>query len=198
MADRFPSLCRPAAYQAPGPAFVGRLFGTAGLLGALAGAWLPFSPQAHAATANTQQAAASALDAKADQREAEDAVSDRAEEARRAVDRMFDEPLAGVVVNRTVTVLGKDFYQYFSTRWRQNPESARYSISIHERPTARFGSEIWVQYRQQRMFHTFLPPARAATRSISEVAVQDVLENVSRRELERLTTHNPDLGPEEF
>lgn len=123
---------------------------------------------------------------------------ERSADAPRAVDRIFDDPLGGVVVNRTVTVLGKDFYQYFSTRWRQSPDANRYTISVHERPTARFGSEIWVQYRQQRVFHTFLPPARAATRPISEFAVQQVLENVSRWELERLTTKHPDLGPEEL
>lgn len=125
-------------------------------------------------------------------------ATDREEQARRAMDRMFNDPLSGVVVNRTVTVLGKDFYQHFSTLWRQRPESARYSVSIHERPSARFGSEIWVQYRQQPMFHAFLPPARAATREVSEAAVEHVLKNVSRQELERLTTRNPDLGPEEL
>ena len=128
----------------------------------------------------------------------DEAARDRTEDAQRAVDRIFDDPLGGVVVNRTVTVLGKDFYRHFSTYWRQNQESTRYSISIHERPTARFGSEIWVLYRQQPMFHIFLPPARQATRGISEVAVHQVLENISRRELERLTTRNPDLGPEEL
>ncbi len=123
---------------------------------------------------------------------------DRGEEARRAVDRIFDDPMTGVVVNRTVTIVGKDFYQHFSTRWRQNPEAAKYSISIYERPSARFGSEIWVEYRQQRMFHTFLPPARAATRPISEAAIEIVLRNVTRREVERRTTWNPDMGPEEL
>src|SRR5690606_29530023 len=41
-------------------------------------------------------------------------------------------------------------------------------------------------------------PARAATREISEAAVQQVLSNISQRELERLTTRNPDLSPEEL
>ena len=113
-------------------------------------------------------------------------------------DGLFPDPLSGMVVNRTVTVLGKDFYRYFTTRWRQNDEASRYTISIYERPTARFGSEIWVLYRQQRMFHIFLPPARAATRGISEVAVQHVLDNISQREMERMTVRNPDLGPEEL
>lgn len=129
---------------------------------------------------------------------AKDDASQENEDPRQAIERIFRDPLGGVVVNRTVTVLGKDFYQYFSTRWRQHDEAARYAISIHERPTARFGSEIWVQYRQQRMFHAFLPPARAATRPISEAAVEQVLRNISQRELERLTTRNPDLGPEEL
>lgn len=127
-----------------------------------------------------------------------DAVVERLNNTEGAVEHLFQDPLGGVVVNRTVTVLGKDFYRYFSTRWRQSDEATRYSISIHERPTARFGSEIWVLYRQQRMFHIFLPPARAATRGISEVAVQQVLDNISQRELERRTTRNPDLGPEEL
>src|SRR5690606_34849869 len=124
--------------------------------------------------------------------EEQGAIEDRSGDATRSVDRIFSDPLGGVVVNRTVTVLGKDFYKYFATRWRQSDQSSRYSISIYERPSARFGSEIWVLYRQQRMFHTFLPPARDATRAISEVAVQQVLENITRRELERMTTRNPD------
>ena len=123
---------------------------------------------------------------------------DPAEEVQKAVERLFDEPLGGVVVNRTVTVLGKDFYRYFANYWRYTDQAGRYSISIHERPTARFGSEIWVLYRQQRIFHTFLPPARAATRELSQLAVEQVRERIAQRELERFTAPDPDLGSEEL
>lgn len=139
-----------------------------------------------------------ALAQETDQPQGSHTRHDPPEEVQRAVQRMFDDPLSGVVVNRTVTVLGKDFYRHFTTFWRTNPESQRYSISIYERPSARFGSEVWVLFGQQRMFHIFLPPARQATRGISEIAVEQVLKNISRRELERLTTRNPDLGPEEL
>lgn len=139
-----------------------------------------------------------ALAQKADQQESEAPRQEPPEEVQRQGQRMFDDPLSGVAVNRTVTVLGKEFYRHFTTFWRTNPESQRYSISIYERPSARFGSEVWVLYGQQRMFHIFLPPARQATRGISEIAVDQVLKNISRRELERLTTRNPDLGPEEL
>ena len=111
---------------------------------------------------------------------------------------VFDDPLSGIVVNRTVTVLGNDFYQYFSSRWRQKDISTKYTISVHERPSARFGSEIWVQFRQKRMFHAFLPPARAATKKISWSAVEMVYQNINDSEIERIMVKSPDLGPEEM
>ena len=110
----------------------------------------------------------------------------------------FDDPLGGVVVNRTVTVLGQDFYQNFTALWRQKDISNKFSISIHERPSARFGSEIWVLFRQKRMFHTFLPPARAATKRISAQAVELVYQNIADSEIERIMVKSPDLGPEEM
>ncbi|PLC49542.1 hypothetical protein CR159_13150 [Pollutimonas subterranea] len=123
------------------------------------------------------------------------AAATGSDQPRRSV---FDDPLGGIVVNRTVTVLGKDFYQYFSSRWRQKDISGQYTISIHERPSARFGSEIWVQFRQKRMFHAFLPPARAATKKISWSAVELVYQNINDSEIERIMVKTPDLGPEEM
>ncbi len=111
---------------------------------------------------------------------------------------VFDDPLTGVVVNRTITVLGKDFYQYFTARWREKDVGSKFTISIHERPSARFGSEIWVQFRQKRMFHTFLPPARAATKKIGAMAVETVYQNINNSEVERIMVKSPDLGPEEM
>ncbi|SHI36494.1 curli production assembly/transport protein CsgE [Pollutimonas bauzanensis] len=111
---------------------------------------------------------------------------------------VFDDPLAGVVVNRTVTVLGQDFYQYFTSLWRQKDTGGQFSISIYERPSARFGSEIWVQFRQKKMFHAFLPPARAATKKISAAAVEIVYQNITDSEVERIMVKSPDLGPEEM
>lgn len=165
------------------------------LVGAMLAGFLPLCAQANTGTSKEGTATEAAQRAETD---LDSTAREGSEDTPRTVDRIFRDPLSGVVVNRTVTVLGKDFYRFFATQWRQQPAAARYSISVYERPTARFGSEIWVLYRQQMVFHAFLPPARAATREISEIAVQHVLENVSKRESERLTTRNPDLGPEEL
>lgn len=73
-------------------------------------------------------------------------------------------------MNRTVTVQGHEFYRYFSMWWHHNPDASNYSISIHERPSARWGSEIWVDYHHTRIFHMFLPPTRSRTKEISREA----------------------------
>ena len=111
---------------------------------------------------------------------------------------IFDDPLQGVIVNRTVTVLGNDFYQFFSSYWNELHQQNRFSIAIYERPTARWGSEIWIQFRQERVFHTFLSPARQAAKGIAEAAAQVVQQNITRAEIHRMTFQDHDLAPEEL
>lgn len=111
---------------------------------------------------------------------------------------LFDDPLSGIVINRTVTVQGHDFYRYFSNRWRELSGASPFTLTVVERPSARWGSEIWVEYRRQRMYHAFLAPARSGTKKTSERAVDLVLENVNKSEIERVLTNNPDLAPDEL
>jgi len=111
---------------------------------------------------------------------------------------VLDDPLSGIVLNRTVTVLGNDFYQFFARAWREMDGDQRYSISVHERPTTKFGSEIWVQYRQERIFHMFLSPARQAAKDISLQAAKVVYETVVNSEIQRMLVQSQDLGKEEL
>jgi curli production assembly/transport component CsgE len=112
--------------------------------------------------------------------------------------RLLTDPLGGMVINHTVTVLGNDFYQYFANAWNEIDPNHKYTISIYERPTARWGSEVWVQFRNNRMFRTFLSPARQAAKSVSEQAAQITFKNIENSELQRLMFHSKDLGAEEF
>jgi curli production assembly/transport component CsgE len=68
-----------------------------------------------------------------------------------------------------MTLAGQDFYTSFARAWRDMPLNDRYVVSIHERPSARWGSLIWVEFEQRRLFDTFLPAARA---NVADVAVR--------------------------
>lgn len=108
------------------------------------------------------------------------------------------EPLGGIVINRTMTVLGWDFYSSFSSIWQALHPNSPYTLTITERPTAEFGSEIWVDYRDIHIFHTFLSPARSGVKEASKRAVGIAYENIRKIEQARKELKSDDLGPEEM
>jgi curli production assembly/transport component CsgE len=115
----------------------------------------------------------------------------------------LDRPLSrdtegGVVTNQTVTVAGQDFYQYFVTAWRDKESSDHYSLAIKERPSARFGSEVSIEFAQRRIYRTYLPPARASIKPISEEAAESAYRSVVEADLQNRLIQDPDLAPDEI
>lgn len=127
-----------------------------------------------------------------------DAISPLALEAQEKPKSQGDDFLTGIVINRTVTVLGWDFYHYFAEAWRDNEASDHYSVSVHERPTAIRGSEIWVEYNHQQVFHAYLSPARSAVKEVSAAAVDITYKNIAAIDVGRLLYQDKDLGSEEL
>jgi curli production assembly/transport component CsgE len=108
------------------------------------------------------------------------------------------ELYGGVVVNQTVTVAGQDFYQYFVSAWRDRDMSERFAISIRERPSARWGSLVWIEYAERRIFQAQLPTGRAGIKALSEQAVDFAYQKLADAEVERLLFRDPDFGSDEI
>jgi curli production assembly/transport component CsgE len=108
------------------------------------------------------------------------------------------ESYGGLVANQTVTVAGQDFFQYFVSAWRDRDLSERYAISVHERPSARWGTQVWIEYAQRRIFQAALPTARSGIRELGEQAVELVYQKIADTEVERLLFRDVDLGPDEM
>lgn len=104
----------------------------------------------------------------------------------------------GLVANQTMTVAGQDFYRHFVTAWRDKAGSERYTISIHEQPSARFGGRIWVEFAHRRIFQASLPPARASIRPLSEQAVEITYEAVIDAQVQQALFRNPDMAADEL
>ena len=104
----------------------------------------------------------------------------------------------GVVTNQTVTVAGQDFYQYFVAAWREREMSERFAISIRERPSARWGSQVWVEYAQRRIFQAQLPTGRAGIKALSERAVDVAYQTIADAEAERVLLKDADIGSDEI
>lgn len=109
-----------------------------------------------------------------------------------------EEPYGGIVVNQTITVIGQSFYDYFVAAWREFPLTDRYAISIHEWPSARWGSRIRVEYAQRPVYQAFLHPARANIKATATQAAEITYRNTVDTEVQRLFFRDPDLGVDEI
>jgi curli production assembly/transport component CsgE len=112
--------------------------------------------------------------------------------------RILPDPYMGVVANQTVTVAGQAFYQDFIAAWRDKELSERYTLSIHERPSARHGSQVWIEFAQRRVFQSNLPPSHRAIQEISERAVEIAYQNIVDADVQRLLFRDQDLAADEF
>ncbi|AQV96463.1 hypothetical protein BJN34_21585 [Cupriavidus necator] len=108
------------------------------------------------------------------------------------------DSLGGIVTNQVMTIAGQDFYSYFAEAWRDLPLTDRYVVSVRERPSARWGSLIWVEFESRRVFEQFLPPRRAALKQIAERAAAVAYDNVVQADIARLLFRDADLAADEM
>ena len=106
--------------------------------------------------------------------------------------------LGGLLLDETVTVLGHEFFSAYADAWRELDGDQRYSVTIFEIPTARFGSTIRVQAQGRIVYQALLKPNRDAARDTAFAVAGDVFQGLIRAEAEQALFHDPDLGPEEL
>jgi curli production assembly/transport component CsgE len=120
------------------------------------------------------------------------------EKSSRTTRKVQRDPYAGVVLNQTITVAGQHFYQWFVTYWRDREISDRFAISIHERPSARWGTQVWIEYAQKPVFQAALPSSIANIKALSEQAAEIAQQKVVDVEVDRLLFREWEFGPDEI
>ena len=103
-----------------------------------------------------------------------------------------------LVTTEAVTVAGHEFCRHFIDAWRDQPGSDAVALSLVERPSARWGSTVWVQSRQRRLLQLRLPPARAQLAALAVEAADSVLRAALDSERERRLVNDADLAPDEI
>jgi curli production assembly/transport component CsgE len=104
----------------------------------------------------------------------------------------------GIVTSQTVTVAGHEFATHFIAEWRDKPGSEGYTLALRERPSARWGSLVWVESGQQRVLQLQLPPARAGLKALAASAAENAYQTVIDIERQRRLVSDADLAPDEF
>jgi len=104
----------------------------------------------------------------------------------------------GIVTSQTITVAGHEFANHFIAEWRDKPGGERYTLALRERPSARWGSLVWIEFGQQRVLQLQLPPARAGLKTLAESAAESAYQTILDIERQRRLVSDADLASDEF
>lgn len=111
----------------------------------------------------------------------------------------LDEPgLSGVLVDRTITMIGKTFYRQFSQLSMESGILSNANLSIHERPSARWGSLIWISEGNKIIFEATLSPRLSDVDQYAEAAIEQVEQMVIQSKVMDALQKNEDLADEEL
>lgn len=106
--------------------------------------------------------------------------------------------LTGIMIDRTITMAGKTFYRAFSQLAMDNLIIGNATITIKERPDARWGSQVWIMEANRMYFRTQLSPKiNEADRAAGE-AVKIVERALIERQISTAVSADKDLGKEEI
>jgi len=105
-----------------------------------------------------------------------------------------DHGLTGVVTDHTITHQGRRFFQAFFDAWLDQPNHEGVSLTVSEKPSARWGSLILIEYRQETVFKSFVQPGRQEVEALGRQAARVVSERVAREQIEQVLMINPDLA----
>lgn len=114
--------------------------------------------------------------------------------------RPSGEPgLGAVLVDRTITMMGKSFFRRFAQKRLESSILQSTELTIQERPSARFGSQVWVTDRGgDVLFSATLPPRISDIVDHADMAIEQVETALLQRELDRLFRDDHDLADEEL
>lgn len=83
-----------------------------------------------------------------------------------------DDP-DGLAINQTVTRFGQAFYNDFVKHWNDYSHLVAANLTVYERPSARWGSLIWIEHRGRRIFQRQVGPSIRAIEEMAKAAAAE-------------------------
>jgi len=106
--------------------------------------------------------------------------------------------ISGVVIDRTMTRLGANFYSIFSQKLNDKYDDLTENLTVKEKPTALSGSIITIYHRRKPIYRTALSPGRQQAEDKADEAVRIVGSYVVRWRLERYIQDRFDVDYDEI
>ncbi|MGM0429683.1 MAG: curli production assembly/transport protein CsgE [Pseudomonadota bacterium] len=88
--------------------------------------------------------------------------------------------LGGMVLDRTISRFGKDFFFYYTSYWRDIPSTNGITVVINERVYPQAGTYLWVEMEQQKVFETYFGRRQNDVKKLAEQAILISINEVAR------------------
>ncbi|MFL1526629.1 curli production assembly/transport protein CsgE [Pseudomonas sp. O230] len=108
-----------------------------------------------------------------------------------------EDEMMGFIVDDTISHIGHDFYYSFSERLRAT-SSMDFNLVVRERPSARWGALVTVEYQQRLVYRRFLPPNTVELKDEAYDAADWVRGQIVQRKLEAMLQDTTDLERDEL
>lgn len=108
-----------------------------------------------------------------------------------------EDEMMGFIVDQTISHIGHGFYYNFTDRLRATSR-LDFNLVVRERPDARWGSLVTVEYEGEVVYRRFLPPNTTELKEEAIAAADLVKQLVIQRKLQRLLQDTTDLERDEL
>lgn len=88
--------------------------------------------------------------------------------------------LGGMVLDRTISRFGKDFFFYYTSYWRDIPSTNGITVVINERVYPQAGTYLWVEMEQKKVFETYFGRRQNDVKKLAEQAILISINEVAR------------------
>lgn len=126
--------------------------------------------------------------------------SGQLEEQGEALQSRFNDfnEINGVIVDRTMTRLGEQFYFFFSQQMNEQYVDINENFTVEERPTALRGSIVTIIHSRKPIYRTALSPGQRKAKEKAQEAVSAISNYIVRWEAERQYLDTFDMEHDEF
>lgn len=108
-----------------------------------------------------------------------------------------DVEIDGILVNKTITWFGQDFFSHFAQAWR-NQHFRGEGVAIEEKPSARQGTLIIIRYKGAIVYRVSIAGTRSNSRKRGARAVSYVLSRIQSIDIASAGFGQIDLSGDEF
>lgn len=111
---------------------------------------------------------------------------------------VIEDEISGFTIDNTITRIGHDFARFLGDYRHSDLPESNYNLTVHERPSARWGNLIWITKDHKTVYRQFIQPSNTRLKEIAEQAAQDVHRKIKQLELKALFSDTFDIDKDEI